>query len=585
MTLATLSSANEHKTTGTLDEAVHLLGPDAIRTLALSTFCAAPAPTSSFDMEAFWEHAIICRLLAQELAEQVEDTPSNLAGFTDLLHDIGKLALGHIHPEVYNRMPSSSAGIREERLAFGKDHVVVGRQMLEKNRLPAPMGEAIWLHHQPEHLTTLPDLSGCVYLANKMACTPPLGSQGDPEALAPFLVPFGLADDEVKILTASTRSTLSKLKQVLPSSAEVRDHWHTMQQRGSSLLRRNIAEMGAGTNRLQQKIRVLDSLPETVSHLSIPVDTEEVLRYITRTARTVLQAHAVECTFHPLGGELLQSTVGSSTGSPSARPVTATIDAQEWGKGMLSATYQENIGTPDASQWLTLYADLAGATIAGLHRFQRLQTLADQFMIQQNEDVSTAAQSTPAAQDIGLQDLNAMAAQVAHIFNNLLAGILGHTQLLLKRPDKKEKMIGGLQAIERAVLNGSQIIHHLQLASQTDPQVLDQKEDLNVLIQGVVEELQGSLETAGVKISMSLQDQIDAVACRTEELRLMFSQVILNAIEAMPDGGDLTISTSQKGQTIFFKAGDTGLGISPDTAVDLFKPLFTTKYVQTVPAG
>jgi signal transduction histidine kinase len=65
----------------------------------------------------------------------------------------------------------------------------------------------------------------------------------------------------------------------------------------------------------------------------------------------------------------------------------------------------------------------------------------------------------------------------------------------------------------------------------------------------------------------------------------MFSQVILNAIEAMPDGGDLTISTSQKGQTIFFKAGDTGLGISPDTAVDLFKPLFTTKYVQTVPAG
>ena len=343
--------------------------------------------------------------------------------------------------------------------------------------------------------------------------------------------------------------------------------------------------MGAGTNRLQQKIRVLDSLPETVSHLSIPVDTEEVLRYITRTARTVLQAHAVECTFHPLGGELLQSTVGSSTGSPSARPVTATIDAQEWGKGMLSATYQENIGTPDASQWLTLYADLAGATIAGLHRFQRLQTLADQFMIQQNEDVSTAAQSTPAAQDIGLQDLNTMSAQVAHIFNNLLAGILGHTQLLLKRQDKKEKMIGGLQAIERAVLKDSQIIHHLQLASQTDPQVLDQKEDLNVLIQGVVEELQGSLETAGVKISMSLQDQIDAVACRTEELRLMFSQVILNAIEAMPDGGDLTISTSQKGQTIFFKAGDTGLGISPDTAVDLFKPLFTTKYVQTVPAG
>lgn len=59
---------------------------------------------------------------------------------------------------------------------------------------------------------------------------------------------------------------------------------------------------------------------------------------------------------------------------------------------------------------------------------------------------------------------------------------------------------------------------------------------------------------------MSL-DSIDEVACRPDELRLMISQIILNAIEAMPDGGDLTIDTSQKGQTLVFTAGDTGTGI------------------------
>jgi len=100
----------------------------------------------------------------------------------------------------------------------------------------------------------------------------------------------------------------------------------------------------------------------------------------------------------------------------------------------------------------------------------------------------------------------------------------------------------------------------------------------------VVKELQDSLETAGIEVSMSL-DSIDEVACRPDELRLMISQIILNAIEAMPDGGDLTIDTSQKGQALGFTAGDTGTGISPAAASDLFKPLFTTKAAQGVGLG
>ena len=144
----------------------------------------------------------------------------------------------------------SSERIKEELRVFGIDHAVAGRQILEKNRLPAAMGEAVWLHYQPLHITASLDLAGCIYLANKVAYTPPFGAQYDLEALEPFLVLFGLGDNDVKGLKEWTQATVSKLKQALPSEKEAKDAWKTMQQRGPYLLRRNIAGMGADTKQI-----------------------------------------------------------------------------------------------------------------------------------------------------------------------------------------------------------------------------------------------------------------------------------------------------------------------------------------------
>jgi len=94
------------------------------------------------------------------------------------------------------------------------------------------MGEAVWLHHKPSHITASLDLAGCIYLANKVACTPPFGAQYDLEALEHFLVLFGLGGNDVKGLKEWTQATVSKLKQALPSEKEAKDAWKTMQQRG-----------------------------------------------------------------------------------------------------------------------------------------------------------------------------------------------------------------------------------------------------------------------------------------------------------------------------------------------------------------
>ena len=196
--------------------------------------------------------------------------------------------------------------MKEERRVFGIDHAVAGRQTLEKNRLPAAMGEAVWLHYQPSHITASLDLAGCINLANKVAYTPPFRAQYDLEALEPFLALFGLGDNDVKGLKEWTQATVSKLKQALPSEKEAKDAWKTMQQRGPYLLRRNIAGMGADTKQIWQEARVLDSLHETARHLARPIDTREILHHITHTARTALLTPSVDYTFLHHNGDILQ---------------------------------------------------------------------------------------------------------------------------------------------------------------------------------------------------------------------------------------------------------------------------------------
>lgn len=568
MALAVLAAANEQQSTGTLDEAVDLLGADALRAIILSSCCVAPAVPPSIDMNACWQHAVVCRLLAQELAAHAGQTCVNQAALSGLIHDIGKLIPTAMYPE------------SERRSTEALDHTVAGRLLLEQNRLPAQMVEAVRLHHQPPPVTASLDLIGCVALANKMAHMPPFGSLDDPEGLSGCLALFGLGEEDVNDLMVWTQTALSELMESLPGDKEALEAWPSMQQRASRLLRRQIADMGAGKVRGQQRVDALGGVHQAMRQLIRPVSPEDILARTALAAAEGLQVSSVEYVYHPPEGEALKSTKEI----PAAPSVSAVIDAGEWGQGRLIAVYADKRTASDAGEWLKHYADLAGMTIAGFQRADHHRALADRFMQHQAAEI-TKPEQTAGDMEAGLRDLNAMAAQIAHIFNNLLAGILGHTQLLLKRQDHADKTVTGLQAIERAVLKGTQIIQHLQLASQTEPQQLNQTVGLNLLIEEALEELKSTLETADINVTTDLQAVGSEIAGRPDELRLMICQLVLNAVDAMPDGGDLRIETSQKNDLVICTTGDTGPGIDPDLHADIFKPLFTTRGAQSAGLG
>lgn len=140
-------------------EAVAYLGLDTIKSLVLSIHAFSqfqPAPQCGFSLPALWNHSLGVASFAKRLA-QLESPDRKLADETfvaGLLHDAGKAALAYNFPDQYGALLAAAAPPAADRLAaelrvFGVNHADVGGYLLGLWGLPAPVVEAIALHHHP----------------------------------------------------------------------------------------------------------------------------------------------------------------------------------------------------------------------------------------------------------------------------------------------------------------------------------------------------------------------------------------------------------------------------------------------------
>ncbi|HEY7901545.1 MAG TPA: response regulator [Caulobacteraceae bacterium] len=176
---------------------------------------------------------------------------------------------------------------------------------------------------------------------------------------------------------------------------------------------------------------------------------------------------------------------------------------------------------------------------------------------------------------------------IAHDFNNLLQGIAGSLDLIRRKPDDVERVRrwseAGLMAAER----GARLTGQLLAFSRT------QKLELRPLgLKGVVEGFRPMLErTIGpeVQIRLDLKDGNALVLADEVQLEMAILNLALNARDAMPNGGALTIATRPKalagdleladGDYVELIVSDTGVGIAADILGRVFDPFFTTKEV------
>jgi signal transduction histidine kinase/ActR/RegA family two-component response regulator len=180
-----------------------------------------------------------------------------------------------------------------------------------------------------------------------------------------------------------------------------------------------------------------------------------------------------------------------------------------------------------------------------------------------------------------LSALGELASGVAHDFNNTLAGILGRAQLLLGTDDPK-KIEAGLNLIIKTAKDGAKTVRRIQDFARQRRDHDFQPVAIDHLLLDVSEitrpRWKDSAEAADIHISLELQLRSNATVMGDEsELREVLVNMIFNAVDAMPEGGTLTLSAEEENGAVVISVGDTGMGISDEVRPRIFDPFFTTK--------
>jgi signal transduction histidine kinase/CheY-like chemotaxis protein len=180
-----------------------------------------------------------------------------------------------------------------------------------------------------------------------------------------------------------------------------------------------------------------------------------------------------------------------------------------------------------------------------------------------------------------LRALGEMASGVAHDFNNALAAILGRVQLVLRRIEDPT-LRQWLEIVEQAALDASQTVRRIQEFTRIRRDQPTETVDLHHVARDAVEmtrtRWRDRAQSEGLDVQVVLRlDPVPPVDGHPAELRQALTNLILNAVDALPRGGVITVSTRADDSWVEVSVADTGVGMSEEVRRRIFEPFFSTK--------
>jgi len=240
---------------------------------------------------------------------------------------------------------------------------------------------------------------------------------------------------------------------------------------------------------------------------------------------------------------------------------------------------------PDEVALLGQFGNLAALAIGNARLYQQAREAYEEL----------AQAQARLVQSEKLRALGAMAGGVAHDFNNLLTPILGRAQYLLLRlgegwvaPAEIER---SLRIIERSALEGAETVRRLLGFTRATPgpgevEAVDIGELFAAVVAAAEPRWKDEAQVRGVRLEVVQDVRTTApVVGNPAELREVLLALVFNALDALPEGGTLRLTSWAEESTVCLAVTDTGVGIPEEVQAWIFDPFFTTKGPQASGLG
>lgn len=177
-----------------------------------------------------------------------------------------------------------------------------------------------------------------------------------------------------------------------------------------------------------------------------------------------------------------------------------------------------------------------------------------------------------------LATLGQLSAGIAHEINEPLAGILGLAQLMEKNESLDKEAKNDLENIVSASLHAREVVKKLMLFARQMPSS-QARINLNDAVKNAIFFLESRCRKNMIKVSLELTENIPDIIADYSQIHQVLINLVVNALQAMPNGGEIILKTEYDEENVFLECSDTGLGMSKEVMSQIFNPFFTTKKV------
>ncbi len=175
-----------------------------------------------------------------------------------------------------------------------------------------------------------------------------------------------------------------------------------------------------------------------------------------------------------------------------------------------------------------------------------------------------------------MEAVGRLAGGVAHDFNNLLQALLSELEVLRMRRDDDAQFHASVREASEQIRRGASLVRQLLLFARRDV-ACPRPVELNGLVRSMATLLQRLLRE-NIRLGIQLADGVLVTEADAGQLEQVLVNLVVNACDAMPEGGSLDVSTGLgPGDTVWLDVVDSGLGMPPEIVERVFEPFFTTK--------